>query len=190
MTQEEINTLLVTLAQKGARVVRLKGGDPLMFGRGSEEALALRVHHIRYEIIPGITSAQGCAAYAGIPLTHRGLATGVRFITGHRTSENADAPLDLDWQGLVDPDTTLVVYMGLANIDIIATQLIAHGLPASTPAAAIEQGTTPSQRVISTTLADLPAQIKQAVLEAPVLVVIGKVAAFAEELAWFTGKTA
>ncbi len=186
MTQEEIHELLVTLALEGKHAVRLKGGDPLLFGRGGEEALELARHHIDFEIIPGITSAQGCGAYAGIPLTHRGLATGVRFITGHRvTAEDTADPLDLNWQSLADPDTTLVVYMGLANLGIIAEKLMAHGLSATTPAAAIANGTTPKQQVILSTLKEIETTVARAKLEPPTLVVIGKVAALARELYWF-----
>ncbi len=185
MTQEEINELLIALARKGQRVVRLKGGDPFLFGRGGEEALELAKHHIDFEIIPGITSAQGCAAYAGIPLTHRGLATGVRFFTGHRmTEDDTSDPLDLNWQSLADPDTTLVVYMGLANIGIIAKKLIEHGLAADTPAAAIASGTTPRQQVVVSTLEKISADVASAKLEPPTLIIIGKVAALAEELHW------
>lgn len=184
MTQEEINELLVALAKQGYHVVRLKGGDPLLFGRGGEEALELAKHHIPFEIIPGITSAQGCAAYAGIPLTHRGLSTGVRFITGHRTAAE-DEPLELNWQSLADPETTIVVYMGLANLGFIAQKLMEHGLDASTPAAAIAQGTTPNQRTVNAMLSTIARRVGEAALEAPTLVVIGKVTALAHELAWF-----
>ena len=118
--QEEINDMLVRLGRAGRTVVRLKGGDPFIFGRGSEEAAELERAGIPYEVIPGITAAQGCAASARIPLTHRGLATSVRYVTGHR---KANEPLDLDWATLADPETTLVVYMGLANIEEIAAKL-------------------------------------------------------------------
>jgi uroporphyrin-III C-methyltransferase len=187
MTQEEIDALLVALAKEGKRVVRLKGGDPLLFGRGGEEALELAKHRIDFEIIPGITSAQGCAAYAGIPLTHRGLATGVRFITGHRVAaEDTTDPLDLNWQSLADGDTTLVVYMGLANLGIIANKLMAHGLPASTPAVAIKDGTMSTHQVIISDLTHIEALVADAKLEPPTLIIIGKVAALAETLRWFT----
>jgi len=186
MTQEEIHELLLALAQEGKHVVRLKGGDPLLFGRGGEEALELAKQHIPFEIVPGITSAQGCAAYAGIPLTHRGLASGVHFLTGHRiTAEEFDEPLQLNWHSLADPDTTLVVYMGLANLSIIAEKLIAHGLPKGTPAAAIADGTTPRQQVILSNLAEIAEAVARAKLEPPTLVIIGKVAALAAELRWF-----
>lgn len=190
MPQEEIQELLVSLALKGNDVVRLKGGDPLMFGRGSEEALELAKHSIPFEIIPGITSAHGCGAYAGIPLTHRGLATGVRIITGHRTAEDdKDEPLELNWQSLADEDTTLVVYMGLANLELIAVKLIEHGLQPTTPAAAISHGTLPSQRTIICDLANLAKKTAEAGLESPVLVIIGKVAALGAELEWFKTQT-
>ena len=190
MTQEDIQALLVTLAQQGLRVVRLKGGDPLFFGRGGEEALELVKYHIPFEIIPGITSAQGCGAYAGIPLTHRGLATGVRFLTGHRTAEeDTESTLKLNWLSLADPDTTLVIYMGLANLGIIATKLIEHGLPPEFAAAAISHGTTINQRVILSDLAHIAAEVAQAQLESPVLAIIGKVAALAATLSWFQQAT-
>jgi uroporphyrin-III C-methyltransferase len=172
LSQDEINDLLVRLARPGRVVVRLKGGDPFIFGRGSEEAAYLARHGVPFEVIPGITAASGCAAAAGIPLTHRGLATGVRFLTGHC---RAGAGLDLNWASLADLNTTLVVYMGLANLGEIAGRLIAAGLPPDTPAAAIASGTTERQRLCRSRLADLAVQVAEAELEAPVLVVIGKV---------------
>lgn len=191
MPQEEIHALLIALAGEGKHVVRLKGGDPLLFGRGGEEALELARQHIPFEIIPGITSAQGCAAYAGIPLTHRGLATGVRFITGHREippppvgERVGEGELSLDWPTLADPATTLVVYMGLANLDIIARKLVEHGLSPSLPAASITQGTTPSQRVVIATLSDIAKATAEAGFESPVLTIIGHVAALGRELTW------
>lgn len=191
MTQEDIQALLVSLAGKYARVVRLKGGDPLFFGRGGEEALELAAQGIPFEIVPGITSAQGCGAYAGIPLTHRGLAAGVRFLTGHRTAEDgAESPLELNWPGLADPETTLVVYMGLAHLDVMAQKLIEHGLPPEFPAAAISHGTTPRQRVELATLATVAAQVRAAGLESPVLVIIGRVAALSATLRWYSGQAA
>lgn len=174
MPQEEINDLLILLAKKYAHVVRLKGGDPFLFGRGGEEMQALEAAGIKCEIIPGITSAQGCASIAGIPLTHRGLATGVRFITGHR-QESTPLPLEMNWQNLADPETTLVVYMGLANIEDITQNLLTHGLPETMPAAIIERGTTPHQRVLITTLAALPDMVKTQNIQSPSLVIIGQV---------------
>jgi uroporphyrin-III C-methyltransferase len=174
--QEEINALLVRLARGGRIVARLKGGDPFIFGRGFEEALALEKAGIVCEVIPGITAAQGCAASLRVPLTHRGLATGVRYLTGHC---RADLPLDLDWAGLASRDTTLVVYMGLANVAEIVRKLILHGLPADTPALAVCQGTTPRERQVYALLADLPEAARSAGFDGPVLFIIGQVAAMA-----------
>ncbi len=182
LNQDQINTLLVNLAQTNRSVVRLKGGDPMVFGRGSEEALYLSQHNVCFEIVPGITSASACTTYAGIPLTHRGLANQVHIITGHCRE---DAPLNYDWQALANTDSTLVVYMGVAQIEQIATQLIAHGLPALIPAAAIEQGTTVQQRVCVTTLSELAKDISNLKFKAPVMFVIGKVVSLANELDWF-----
>lgn len=176
--QDEINQLLVRLARSGRTVVRLKGGDPFIFGRGCEEAFELERAGIPYEVIPGITAAQGCAASTRVPLTHRGLANGVRFVTGH-CRENE--PLSLDWNRLADPDTTLVVYMGLANIEQIARELIAHGLPADTPSFAVCEGTTSSERRICVPLTELPAAVRRAAFDPPVLFIIGRVAAIAAE---------
>jgi uroporphyrin-III C-methyltransferase/precorrin-2 dehydrogenase/sirohydrochlorin ferrochelatase/uroporphyrin-III C-methyltransferase len=183
MRQEDINELLVKLAGAGRTVVRLKGGDPFTFARGGEEALHLARNGIPFEIVPGITAATSCSAYAGIPLTHRGKSLGVRFVTGH--CQGADATLDLNWKSLADPDTTLVVYMGLANLGTISAKLIEAGLSPTTPAAAIQSGTTLAQRTVLTTLADLPARVRQEGLKPPTLMVIGPVAELARELDWF-----
>lgn len=181
MPQEEINQLLVTLSKKYHRVVRLKGGDPFLFGRGGEEMLALRAANIPYEIIPGISSAQGCASIAGIPLTHRGLATGVRFITGHRmTSDDATEKLSLNWQSLADEETTIVVYMGLANLQGITEKLMAYGLSAQIPVAVIERGTTPDERLHLTDLSNVAEYVILHEVEPPSLVIIGKVVTLAE----------
>ena len=182
MPQEEINDLLLTLARKGHRVVRLKGGDPFVFGRGSEEARHLARHGIRFEVVPGITSAAACSAYAGIPLSHRGLARGVRFITGHC---RADQPLDLDWQGLADARTTLVIYMGLANLAQIRAGLLDAGMDPATPAAFVENGTTPRQRRVLSTLDALQRDCERHGVQPPALIIIGAVVNFAEELDWF-----
>jgi uroporphyrin-III C-methyltransferase len=179
LPQPEINALLVRLAQRGVDVVRLKGGDPFIFGRGSEEAEALAEVGVRCEITPGITSAQGCAAAALVPLTHRGVANSVRYITGHC---KADEPLTFDWQGLADPHTTLVVYMGLATIGIMATQLMAHGLPGRTPTLAICQGTTPQERRLRAPLSELAVRARSAGFSGPVLFIIGDVVAVGETL--------
>ena len=183
MRQDEINELLLSLARAGGRVVRLKGGDPFLFGRGGEEAAFLSRHGIGFEVVPGITAAAGCSAYAGIPLTHRGLADSVRFVTGH----GHEGP-ERDWAALADPGTTLVIYMGLRRLPEIVAGLLAGGLPAGTPAAAIERGTTGGQRRVTGTLADLAAQVQAAGLAAPTLVVIGRVVALAGRLDWFAGR--
>lgn len=181
MPQEDINALLAKLAADGRKVVRLKGGDPFIFGRGSEEADYLADAGVPFEIVPGITASAGCGAYAGIPLTHRGLATGVRFVTGHCRD---GAHLDLNWQSLADPDTTLVIYMGLINVQKICDELIKAGLPADTPAAGIEKGTTPEQRTLLSTLEKLPACVERANLRAPSLLIIGRVVTLAHKLNW------
>jgi uroporphyrin-III C-methyltransferase len=186
LPQDEINELLAGLATGGRKIVRLKGGDPYIFGRGGEEAAYLVQHGVPFEVVPGITAACACASYAGIPLTHRGLSHGVRFVAGHC---RADEPLDLDWRGLADPDTTLVVYMGAAKLEEIRSRLIRSGLPADTPAAAIENGTTPRQRRCVATLATLPDQIRKAGFQAPVIIVIGKVVSLADDLNWFEPET-
>ncbi|MCP4329654.1 MAG: uroporphyrinogen-III C-methyltransferase [Alphaproteobacteria bacterium] len=176
MCQEDINATLARLARHDRIVVRLKGGDPLIFGRGSEEAEYLVRRGIAVEVVPGITAASGCAAGVGIPLTHRGYATGVRFVTGHCRD---DRDLDLNWRSLADPETTLVVYMGLSNAKQISGGLIAEGMPGDIPAAAIANGTTPQEQVVVSTLEHLAADIESAGIAAPALLVIGHVVAFA-----------
>jgi len=182
MPQPDINDLLVGLARSHRTVVRLKGGDPFVFGRGGEEAEHLARAGIAFEIVPGVTSASGCSAYAGIPLTHRGLAHGVRYVTGH-TQE--DDTLDLNWPSLADPDTTLVIYMGRITVRQLCEQLIAHGLDAETPAAAVINGTRPDQETVVTTLAHLPDAIESLARSAPTLLIVGRVVALSEALAWF-----
>ncbi len=179
LSQDEINALLVRLAKAGRRVCRLKGGDPFVFGRGSEEALHLVAHGIPFEVVPGVTAASGCMAAAGIPLTHRGMATGVRLITGHA---RADGELDIDWPALADPSTTLVVYMALAALDRFRDGLVDAGLPPATPAIAVASGTLPEQRLCRTTLAELPAAVAAAGLTAPVMVAVGAVVALGDIL--------
>lgn len=170
--QEKINEILVAEARTANTVVRLKGGDPFIFGRGSEEALALRAAGIPCETVPGITAAQGCAASIGVPLTHRGLATGVRYITGHCKQ---DQPLEFDWPGLADRNTTLVVYMGAANIAEIAEKLVASGLSASTPVLAVNNATTPRERRLVCDLSDVAVAAERADFQGPVLFIIGQV---------------
>lgn len=180
--QDEINSLLVKLAESKRTIVRLKGGDPFVFGRGSEEAEYLARHKVPFEVVPGITSASACTTYAGIPLTHRGLAHGVQIITGHC---RADLPLDLDWQSLADPGKTIVVYMGVANIALICDRLMHAGLSEETPAAAIANGTSSRQQRLITTLSRLAQDTRESGMKAPVLFVIGRVVRLAEVLDWF-----
>lgn len=182
LPQEEINALLVRLASGGRDVVRLKGGDPFIFGRGSEEALHLRRHGIPFDVVPGVTAAAACSAYAGVPLTHRGVARGVRLITGHFRD---DEPLDLDWQGLADSETTLAIYMGLSSLSRLCEGLIGAGMSTATPAMAIQNGTTPRQRKVTGTVANIVEQVHEAGLAAPLLLIIGHTVALAEELDWF-----
>jgi uroporphyrin-III C-methyltransferase len=177
LPQEEINQLLAEEALAGRYVVRLKGGDPFMFGRGGEEILYLAGRGISCDVVPGITAASGCAAQAGIPLTHRGLATGVQFVTGHRCE---DDELDLDWDSLANPDTTLVVYMGVGNMPEIARHLMAAGRPGATPVAAICQGTSPDQKIAGGRLDGVEALIGSQALKPPTLFIIGEVAALAD----------
>lgn len=186
-SQASVNDMLVRLARKGHRVVRLKGGDPFVFGRGGEEALHLVEHRVEFEVVPGVTAALACAAYAGIPLTHRGLAHSLRFVAGHCRD---DLPLDLDWRGLADSNTTLVFYMALMNLTEIRGRLIAAGLPRTTPAAIVESGTTQRQRITVTTLVDLVRRARSERVTTPAIVIVGRVAALASELAWFTPEEA
>jgi len=170
--QQRINAILIELAGAGLAAVRLKGGDPFIFGRGSEEAAALRAAGVAVEIVPGITATQGAAAATGVPLTHRGLASGVRYVTGHC---RADGPLDLDWAGLADPETTLVVYMGVANIERIARELMAHGLPGATPVLAVNNATLATERRRISRLERIAGEIARAGFAGPVLFVVGQV---------------
>jgi uroporphyrin-III C-methyltransferase/precorrin-2 dehydrogenase/sirohydrochlorin ferrochelatase/uroporphyrin-III C-methyltransferase len=177
MVQEEINNLLVKLARAGRKVVRLKGGDPFIFGRGSEETAFLAQHGIPVHVVPGITAASGCAAALGVPLTHRGLASGVRFVTGHRERDGA---LDLNWASLADPDTTLVIYMGASTIDLMSAKLIGAGLNPDTPVAAITNGTTPEQKTCVSCLGEIGMRLRELNLTSPVLIIVGRVASLAD----------
>ena len=181
MPQEAINDLLVRLAKEGKRVLRLKGGDPFIFGRGGEEIEKLAEHKIIFQVVPGITAASGVSSYAGIPLTHRDHAQSCVFVTGHLK----DGSMNLDWEMLARPKQTVVVYMGLQGIEILCAQLILHGLAATTPAAIIQQGTTQNQRVVCGTLDTLPAIVGAAKLQAPTLIIIGGVVSLREKLSWF-----
>lgn len=170
--QGEINELLMSLALQGWNVTRLKGGDPLIFGRGSEEAEALSEAGISVSYVPGITAAQGAAASTGIPLTHRGLATGVRYVTGHRAR---DAELNLDWKSLASGETTLVVYMGVSSIGEIASRLGEHGLSMKTPVLMVASATTPREERKLSTLARIAGDAAGHATDAPALFIIGSV---------------
>ncbi|MGB1159241.1 MAG: siroheme synthase CysG [Porticoccaceae bacterium] len=181
VTQDNINQKLVDYAREGHRVVRLKGGDPFIFGRGGEELETLAEHHIPFQVVPGITAASGCASYAGIPLTHRDHAQSVRFIAGHLRS----GKLDLNWQDLAQPNQTLVFYMGLNGMETICQQLVSHGLPENTPAALVEKGTSDRQRVFTGDLNTLPETVRHAEAKAPTLLIIGTVVSLHAKLQWF-----
>jgi uroporphyrin-III C-methyltransferase/precorrin-2 dehydrogenase/sirohydrochlorin ferrochelatase len=181
VTQDNINQKLVDYALEGHRVVRLKGGDPFIFGRGGEELEMLAEHGIPFQVVPGITAASGCASYAGIPLTHRDHAQSVRFIAGHHRS----GKLDLNWPELIQPNQTLVFYMGLNGLEAICQQLKEHGLDASTPVALIEKGTSDKQRVFTGDLVTLPEIVRTAAAKAPTLIIVGTVVSLHNKLSWF-----
>ena len=181
LPQESINQLLADLAKAGKRVARLKGGDPFIFGRGGEEIETLMQEGVRFQVVPGITAASGCATYAGIPLTHRDHAQSCTFVTGHLKDDS----INLNWTQLAAPNQTIVVYMGLVGLEKICQSLIAHGSPKDLPAAMIQQGTTNNQRVVTGTLSTLPAQVTQLAISPPTLVIIGTVVSLHEKLKWF-----
>lgn len=181
--QDQINQKLVELAQQGKRVVRLKGGDPFIFGRGGEEIAELAAQQIPFQVVPGITAASGCSAYAGIPLTHRDYAQSVRFVTGHAV----DGVLDLPWAELAAPMQTVVFYMGLGCLPVICEELITHGRAATTPIALIEKGTTAQQRVFVGTLATMVELLSVEAVQSPSLIIVGEVVALRDSLQWFAG---
>jgi len=181
LPQEDINHLLVRLAKEGKRVVRLKGGDPFIFGRGGEEIATLMDEGIPFQVVPGVTAAAGCASYAGIPLTHRDYSQSVVLVTGHLQ----DGSMNLNWSALAQPRQTVVFYMGLHGVDILCRELVAHGLPSATPAALIQQGTTPRQRVLTGNLATLPQIVQQGNVKAPTLIIVGDVVRLRDKLNWF-----
>ncbi len=181
LPQQDINQLLVDLARQGKRVLRLKGGDPFIFGRGGEEIDLLSSNQIPFQVVPGITAASGCSAYAGIPLTHRDYAQSCQFVTGHLKEGGAQ----LNWATLVQPQQTLAVYMGTHGIDILCRELINHGMPATTPAAIVQQGTTEQQQVYTATLASLPDLPVKHEIKPPSMIIIGEVVNLRDKLAWF-----
>jgi uroporphyrin-III C-methyltransferase/precorrin-2 dehydrogenase/sirohydrochlorin ferrochelatase len=181
VTQENINQKMVDFALAGNRVVRLKGGDPFIFGRGGEELETLAEQGIPFQVVPGITAASGCASYAGIPLTHRDHAQSVRFIAGHHRS----GKLDLNWHELAQPNQTLVFYMGLNGLETICEQLKSHGLNADMPVALIEKGTADNQRVFTGNLDSLPSIVRKAEAKAPTLIIVGTVVSLHNSLKWF-----
>lgn len=185
LPQEDINSLMVRLARDGQRVLRLKGGDPFIFGRGGEEIAELASHGITFEVVPGITAASGCAAYAGIPITHRDHAQAAIFLTGH---PRADGTLDLHWDMLARRGQTLCIYMGLNSLAQSCAALRAHGLPDDWPAAVVSRATLPEQQVVTGTLASLPQRVAEAGISGQTLVIVGEVVRLREQLAWFAGQ--
>ena len=183
MAQDDINSLLVRLARQGRNVVRLKGGDPFVFGRGGEELQVLAAEGVPFDVVPGVTAACGVAAYAGIPLTHRGCAQSCIFVTGHLKGGSCS----LDWPALVRPHQTVVIYMGLSVLPTVCSQLIAHGLSADWPAAVVAQGTLESQRTVCATLSTLADAVAREGLESPCLTIVGEVVRLHDQLAWFDG---
>jgi len=181
LPQDSINQLLVDLAKEGLSVVRLKGGDPFIFGRGGEELETLVASGIPFEVVPGVTAAAGCAAYSGFPLTHRDHAQSVTFVTGHLK----DGTVNLDWPALARPRQTVVFYMGIGAAGEICRQMINHGLPSLTPAAVIRNGTLPDQQTLLATLGTLPHRIEESGIKPPALIVVGSVVGLHEQLSWF-----
>jgi uroporphyrin-III C-methyltransferase / precorrin-2 dehydrogenase / sirohydrochlorin ferrochelatase len=181
MRQEAINDLMVELARAGHRIVRLKGGDPFIFGRGGEEIETLAAQGIAFQVVPGITAAAGVAAYAGIPLTHRDHSHACIFVTGHLR----DGTMNLDWPALARPGQTVVCYMGFLGLVELCTKLVEHGMADTTPAAIIQQGTQQGQRVITGTLGTLPELAVRAQLHPPTLIIVGEVVRLRDKLKWF-----
>jgi uroporphyrin-III C-methyltransferase / precorrin-2 dehydrogenase / sirohydrochlorin ferrochelatase len=181
LPQEAINKLLVDLAREGLAVVRLKGGDPFIFGRGGEELETLAASGVPFEVVPGVTAASGCAAYSGFPLTHRNHAQAVTFVTGHLK----DHTVNLDWPALARPNQTVVFYMGIGAAAEICRQMIKHGLPPQTPAAVVRNGTLPQQQTLLATLETLAQRIAEAAITPPALIVVGSVVNLHTKLNWF-----
>jgi len=183
LCQEKITTLLIVHARRGRRVVRLKGGDPFVFGRGGEEAEALARARIPFEVVPGVSSAVAVPAYAGIPVTHRGVASSFTVVTGHASDSGRESKVD--WARIARGSDTLVVLMGVESLPRIARELIAHGRPATTPVALVRWGTTSAQETVTGTLGDIAARAARARLEPPVVIVVGDVVALRDRLQWF-----
>ncbi|MBP8170645.1 MAG: uroporphyrinogen-III C-methyltransferase [Azonexus sp.] len=181
LPQGSINQLLVDLAREGLSVVRLKGGDPFIFGRGGEELETLVASAVPFEVIPGVTAAAGCAAYSGFPLTHRDHAQALTFVTGHLK----DGSVNLDWPALARPCHTIVFYMGIGAAAEICRQMISHGLPPTTPAAVVRNGTLPDQQTLLATLGTLPERINESEIKPPALIIVGSVVSLHEKLSWF-----
>lgn len=181
MRQEQINNLLVKLAQEGKQVVRLKGGDPFIFGRGGEELETLVANGVSFEVVPGITAASGVSSYAGIPLTHRNYAQRCMFVTGHLK----DGTTDLDWAALVRPQQTVVIYMGLSGLPDISKNMISHGASPDFPIAVVQDGTIATQKVVTGTLATIAQRVQEAGLKSPCLTIVGEVVKLHDTLAWF-----
>jgi uroporphyrin-III C-methyltransferase/precorrin-2 dehydrogenase/sirohydrochlorin ferrochelatase len=181
MRQEEINELLVKLAKQGKRVVRLKGGDPFIFGRGGEEIDTLAAEGIPFQVVPAVTAASGCAAYSGIPLTHRDHAQSVTMVTGHLK----DGSIDLNWKQLASPNQTVVFYMGLRGLPMICEQLMAHGVSPDMPIALVQQGTTEKQRVFVATLSTIQAVVEREQPKPPTLIIVGEVVQLRDKLNWY-----
>ncbi|MAA71233.1 MAG: uroporphyrinogen-III C-methyltransferase [Bermanella sp.] len=179
--QEGINQLLVDYAKKGHRVLRLKGGDPFIFGRGGEEIQELTDHGVPFQVVPGITAAAGCSSYAGIPLTHRDFAQSVRFVTGHLKNNTTDLP----WSELAYTNQTIVFYMGLMGLPIICSKLIEHGMSPDMPIALVQKGTTPEQKVIVATLGTMVKTLESQTVSAPTLIIVGEVVSLHDKLKWF-----
>lgn len=181
LSQENINQLLVRLAQEGKRVVRLKGGDPFIFGRGGEEISTLLDNGVTFQVVPGITAASGCATYSGIPLTHRDYAQSVVFVTGNLK----DGTIDLNWKALAHPHQTIVFYMGLHGVGVLSHELISHGLAQNTPVALVQQGTTQNHRVVISDLAGVAQAVVEEKIKPPTIIIVGEVVALHEKLHWF-----
>jgi len=183
LPQEDINLLLARVAKKGKRVLRLKGGDPFIFGRGGEEIETLMQEGVNFQIVPGITAAAGAASYAGIPLTHRDYAQSVTFVTGHLK----DGTMNLNWPALAQPHQTLVVYMGLLGVKTLCTKLMEHGLSADTPMALVQKATTREQKVVIGSLGTMPGLVDKTTIKPPTLIIVGDVVSLHKKLAWFGG---